>query len=77
VIVDLTARSYLGTTIITQAIASGCPVLAVGQHDDVDGRRAALDAGADRFLAYRRLVDDGPGLLRGWLGGDRPSETLP
>lgn len=74
-IVDLTSRAYDGVAVIGAVRAAGLPILAVGQHDDVAGRRAALDAGADRFLAYRRLSDDGPGLVRSWLGEGPPIET--
>jgi hypothetical protein len=75
VIVDLTARAYDGLRAITVARTAGLPILAIGQHDDVIGRRAALDAGAARFLPYRRLIDDGPTLLAAWL--DEPARQAP
>jgi hypothetical protein len=74
--VDLTSRAYDGIAVVADAQAAGLPILAVGQHDDVAGRRAALDAGADRYLAYRRLSDDGPSLVRSWLEG-RAGEVSP
>jgi DNA-binding response OmpR family regulator len=68
-VVDLTARAYDGVTAIAVAHASGLPVLAVGQHDDVELRKRALAAGASRVLAYRKLFDDGPATLAAWLDG--------
>lgn len=73
VIVDLTARAYDGVTAVAQAHAAGRPVLAVGQHDDLDLRRRALAAGADRVHPYRQLFEDGPRQLRRWL--DRNVDT--
>jgi hypothetical protein len=70
VIVDLTARAYDGLVAITLAHAASRPVLAVGQHDDVELRRAATAAGADRVHPYRRLFEDGPRQLARWLGED-------
>ena len=75
VVVDLTARAYDGLTAIAAAHAAGRPVLAVGQHDDVDLRRAALAAGADRVHPYRRLFDDGPRQLAAWLATGSAVET--
>ena len=67
VIVDLTARAYDGVAAISAAVAAGLPVLAVGQHDDVELRRRALAAGADRVHPYRRLFEDGERQIRAWL----------
>ena len=64
---DLTARAYDGVAAIAVAHAGGRPVLAVGQHDDVELRRRALDAGADRVQPYRRLFEDGPRQIAAWL----------
>ena len=66
-IVDLTARAYDGVAAIERATASGARVLAVGQHDDVQLRKRALAAGAERVFAYRKLFEDGPGTLQSWL----------
>jgi hypothetical protein len=66
-IVDLTARAYDGVAAIRAASAAGARVAAVGQHDDVPLRRAALDAGAERVFTYRALFEAGGRLLRGWL----------
>ena len=67
-IVDLTARAYDGLDAIAAARAAGLRVLAVGQHDDHALRRAALAAGAERVLAYRKLADDGPATIATFLG---------
>jgi DNA-binding NarL/FixJ family response regulator len=77
VIVDLTARAYDGIDAIARAHAAGRPVLAVGQHDDVELRRRALAAGADRVHPYRRLFDDGPRQMALWLGGDPVAASSP
>jgi DNA-binding response OmpR family regulator len=67
VIVDLTALAYDGIEAVRRARAAGRRVLAVGQHDDAALRRLALDAGAERVHPYRKLFDDGPATLAGWL----------
>ncbi len=67
VVVDLTARAYDGVTAIRLAADSAASVLAVAQHDDVALRKRALAAGARRVLAYRKLADDGPAAIAGWL----------
>jgi len=68
VVVDLTARAYDGLAAIALAHDAGRPVLAVGQHDDADLRRAARSAGADRVIPYRLMFEDGPRQLAAWLG---------
>jgi DNA-binding response OmpR family regulator len=68
-VVDLTARGYDGISAIRLAAASGVPVVAVGQHDDADLRRAARTAGADRVFAYRTLFERGDRELGGWVTG--------
>jgi hypothetical protein len=73
VVVDLTARAYDGVAAIALAHAAGRPVLAVGQHDDVDLRRRALAAGADRVHPYRRLFEDGPRQFAKWLVSSPPA----
>jgi len=73
VIVDLTARAYDGIVAVRRAAEAGRRVLAVGQHDDVQLRRRALDAGADKVLAYQKLFNDGPATIAAWLGLPAPS----
>ncbi len=69
VVVDLTARAYDGVTALELARDAGRPSLAVGQHDDLELRRRALAAGAERVYAYRKLFEDGPRTLAAWLSG--------
>jgi DNA-binding NarL/FixJ family response regulator len=66
-VVDLTARAYDGVRALERARAAGVRALAVGQHDDLELRRRALVAGAERVYAYRKLFEDGPSTLRAWL----------
>lgn len=67
VVIDLTARAYDGVEAVRAAAGAGARVLAVGQHDDVVLRKAALAAGAEKVLAYRKLFEDGPAVLGTWL----------
>lgn len=67
-LVDLTARGYDGLAALRLAAASGVPVVAVGQHDDADLRRAARSAGAARVYAYRSLFEHGDRELGAWIG---------
>ncbi|HEY8990276.1 MAG TPA: hypothetical protein VIM39_14720, partial [Candidatus Limnocylindrales bacterium] len=50
-----------------KASAAGRRVLAVGQHDDAELRRQALEAGAERVHPYRKLFENGPATLTSWL----------
>ncbi len=77
VVVDLTARAYDGPRVVAEA-AARARVLAIGQHDDLELRKAALAAGAERVLAYRKVADDGAGIVRAWLeSADQPTRTAP
>ena len=75
VVVDLTARAYDGVAAVRLAHEAGRVILAVGQHDDAALRRAALDAGADRFRPYRAVFEDGPRQLATWLAADHAMES--
>ena len=66
-IVDMTARGYDAVELIELVAGSGHRVVAVGQHDDREGRRRALSAGAERVFAYRQLSEAGARLLGDWL----------
>ena len=66
-IVDLTARAYDGVAAVRAAVGTGARVVAVGQHDDVALRKAALAAGAERVFTYRALFEDGPRSIARWL----------
>jgi hypothetical protein len=68
-IVDLTATAYDPLEGIGRLSGAGLRVLAVGPHDDHPLRKAALAAGAERVLAYRKLHEDGPATIATWLAG--------
>lgn len=74
-IVDLTARSYDGLACVVTAASAHVPTVAVGQHDDIDGRRAARDAGAAKVYAYRLLFEHGDRELGGWVAALRGEEV--
>ena len=74
-VVDLTARSYDGLACVMTATAAHVPTVAVGQHDDADGRRAARDAGAAKVYAYRALFEHGDRDLGGWVAALRGEEV--
>jgi hypothetical protein len=76
-IVDLTARAYDGVAALETATAAGVPAIAVGQHDDVDLRRAARAAGAAHVFAYRALFEHGDRDLGAWVASLRPSTEEP
>jgi DNA-binding NarL/FixJ family response regulator len=67
VIVDLTARAYNGVAAVQEVAGTGARIVAVGQHDDVALRRAAIDAGAERVYTYRALFEDGARTIAKWL----------
>ncbi len=67
VVVDLTSRGYPGLEAVRRAAAAGVPVVAVGQHDDREGRAAARAAGASDVYAYGRLFASGPRVLGAWV----------
>ena len=66
-IVDLTARAYDGVEAIRVARGLGLRVVAVGQHDDVELRHRAMEAGAERVFTYRQLFEQGRERLATWL----------
>jgi hypothetical protein len=66
-VVDLTSRAYEGVAAVAAAARYGVRVIAVGQHDDADGRRAARQAGAARVYAYRTLFERGDRELAAWV----------
>jgi hypothetical protein len=75
-LVDLTARAYDGLAALQAAAASGVPVVAVGQHDDTELRRAARAAGAARVYAYRSLFEHGDRELGAWIAGLGPGTEV-
>ena len=75
VIIDLTALAYDGVAAIKRATGAGARVLAVGQHDDLELRRRAIEAGAERVFAYRKLFEDGPATIAAWLAAPPPAKV--
>ena len=74
-VIDLTSRSYDGLAVIALAAAARIPTVAVGQHDDAEGRRAARDAGAGKVYAYRTLFEHGDRELGPWVAALRGEEA--
>lgn len=72
-IVDLALRAGDPLVAVRTLAEHGVPVLCVGQHDDPAARKAALAAGAAKVLAYRKLADDGPATVAGWLAAQEGS----
>ena len=71
-IIDMTAHGYDPLVAIERAVSAGAHVLAVGQHDDLAGRKRALARGADRVLAYRKLFEDGPRTIAAFVDRTTP-----
>ena len=69
VIVDMSGRGFDGLAIIRSAAKAGHKVLAVAQHDDIELRRSALDAGARRVFSYNKLFSDGPNVVTSLIEG--------
>ena len=69
VIVDLNGRTYEGVDAVRAASQAGRVVLAVGQHEDIELRKRALDAGARRVFSYNKLFVDGPSVVAALLEG--------
>jgi len=70
VLVDLNGRAYDGVEAVRAAADAGHRVLAVGQHEDIELRRRALDAGARRVFSYNKLFSDGPAVVTSLLEGN-------
>lgn len=52
---------------IRQAREHGLPVLAFGSHMDLEARKKALQAGAQRVVANSKFTSDMPGLVKRML----------
>jgi DNA-binding response OmpR family regulator len=77
-IVDLFGHRYDGVEAVRGFRAAGLPVIAVAQHDDLDVRRTALEAGALRVFSYAKFFQDGPSLVARWLAApEADAESLP
>lgn len=66
-IVDTALMTAEPMAVIAGLVTAGVPVLAVANHDDVALRKRAIAAGAGKVLAYRKLHEDGPGVVERWL----------
>ena len=74
-IVDLSVRGADPVAAIAAATTARVTVIAVGPHEDAVARKRALEAGASRVYAYRKLYDDGPATIARWL--DLPVPARP
>jgi DNA-binding NtrC family response regulator len=70
VLIDLNGRAYDAVALIELAAEEGHPVVAVGQHEDVDLRKRSLGAGAIRVFSYNKLFTDGPAVVTKLLQGE-------
>ena len=66
-IVDTALVTAEPMAVIAGLATAGVPVLAVANHDDAALRKRAIAAGAAKVLAYRKLHEDGPGVVDRWL----------
>jgi DNA-binding response OmpR family regulator len=62
-VVDLNGRAYDGVEAVRISASAGLPTIAVGQHEDLELRRRALDAGAQRVYSYNKVFRDGAQLI--------------
>lgn len=67
-LVDLAGRRFDPLDGIWVASEAGLPVLAVGQHEDLDLRHRALEAGARGWISYNAFYRRGPTRVRDLLG---------
>jgi hypothetical protein len=67
VVVDLGGRTYDGVAAVADAHQGEQRTIAVGQHEDIDLRKRALAAGAQRVYSYNKMFTDGPSVIAGWL----------
>lgn len=70
VIIDLNGRAYDAVALVEVAAEEGHPVVAVGQHEDIELRKRALGAGAIRVFSYNKLFTDGPAVVTKLLEGE-------
>lgn len=62
---------------IRQARSAGLPVLVFGSHMDLDARRRAIEAGAQRVVANSKFSTDMPGLVKRMLDDPMASANEP
>jgi DNA-binding response OmpR family regulator len=68
-LVDLAGRRFDPLDGIWVASEAGLAVLAVGQHEDLDLRHRALEAGASGWISYNAFFRRGPTRVGALLGG--------
>ena len=72
-LVDLAGRRFDPLEALGHGRESGLAALAVGQHEDLDLRQRALDAGAGRWVSYNAFFRHGPRLVGELLGAVSPA----
>jgi DNA-binding response OmpR family regulator len=70
-LVDLAGRRFDPLDGIWVASQAGLAVLAVGQHEDLDLRHRALEAGASSWISYNAFFRRGADRVGSLLGGER------
>jgi DNA-binding response OmpR family regulator len=75
-LVDLAGRRFDPLDGIWVASEAGLPVLAVGQHEDLDLRHRALEAGASGWISYNAFFRRGPNRVAALLG-EVPASPAP
>jgi CheY-like chemotaxis protein len=66
-VVDLMGRRFDGVEAVRMLVANGRRVIAVAQHEDLDLRKRAIEAGASRVFSYQKFFSDGPAIVTQWL----------
>jgi DNA-binding NarL/FixJ family response regulator len=74
-LVDLGGRAYDGVEQVASLAAADIPVVAVGQHEDLELRRRALAAGARRVFSYNHVFRHGAQVVAGLLDARRAAPT--
>jgi DNA-binding response OmpR family regulator len=74
-LVDLAGRRFDPLDGIWVAAQAGLAVLAVGQHEDLDLRHRALEAGASAWISYNAFFRRGAVRVGALLAGERAPEA--
>ncbi|MDA8202846.1 MAG: Xaa-Pro peptidase family protein [Chloroflexi bacterium] len=75
-VVDLAARDDAALPALQRLADAGVPAVAVGQHDDREGRAAARAAGAAVVYAYGALAGSGARGFESWVREVGVTETV-
>jgi DNA-binding response OmpR family regulator len=76
-LVDLAGRRFDPLDGIWVAAEAGLPVLAVGQHEDLDLRDRALEAGASGWISYNAFFRRGADRVGDLLGSEASARADP